>query len=453
MSAQVLSFTPDFPDDAMPPQNIEAEETILGGIFLDPEAIERIIDTLKPEDFYVNAHRLIYGSCLGLHYKNQPCDLMQVMNDLSDRGQLAAIGGKSKLAQLLDRTVTSINIDALAQIVIEKAISRRMIAVGADLQRLGWNQTEDLETRLDVAEQKVFALRQERSLLGSKRADELAEAAVKTFQQFEENAQLGSSAIATGFCDLDDLLGGGFKSGQLIIIGGRPSMGKTVFGCNLAYEIAASYRKHTLIFSLEMETSDIVTRFYSNLSGIDSTRLSLGNISITEWEKLTRAMDTLSKTPMTINDSPITSASEIRSKIRSTIAARKDLKLVVIDYLQLMVGGEDVNLATKLGEVTRQLKLIARECKVPIVLLSQLNRKVEERSDKRPKQSDLRDSGRIEEDADVILFPYRDEYYNPNTPDRGLMEIICTKQRGGRTGSIKLLFDGALSRIQSYAGF
>lgn len=452
MTAQVISFTPDSPDGAIPPQNIESEEAILGGILLDSASLERIIDILKPEDFYVNAHRLIYVSCLDLHRKNQPCDLMQVTNDLSDRGQLGAIGGKSKLTQLLDRTVTSINIDSLAQIVAQKATSRRLISVGSEIQRLGWDQTEDLELRLDTAEQKVFALRSERSGSATKKIKPLANLSTELYQEFEEAGRNGTTAVTTGFYDLDSLLGGGFNPGDLIVIGGRPSMGKSLLGFLLAYEVAAMHQKPTLIFSLEMDAHSVGRRFYSNLTGIEYSRLRQGTVSLSEWEEVSAAMNTLCQTPVFIDDSPKDSVIEIKSLIRSTIATHKGLNLVVIDYLQRMVTGSEVNLATKIGEVTNQLKSIALECKVPIVLLSQLNRKVEERNDKRPKQSDLRDSGRIEEDADVILFPYRDEYYNPDTPDRGLMEIICTKQRNGATGSIKLLCDTTFSRLQNYAG-
>lgn len=452
MSAQVLSFTPDSPDGAIPPQNIEAEEAILGGILLDPEAIGRVIDVIQPDDFYVKAHRLIYSSCSDLYCKSQPCDLLQVMNDLSDRGQLAAVGGKSKLAQLLDRTVSAINIDALARIVVQKATSRRMIAVGNEIQRLGWNQAEDLDWRLDAAEQKVFALRSERSGLSSAKIKSPTDLSVELYQEFEEAARSGTTAITTGFFDLDTLLGGGFNPGDLIIIGGRPSMGKSLLGFVLAYEVAATHQKPTLIFSLEMDARSVGRRFYSNLAGIEYSRLRQGNISLSEWDKVSLAMKRFSETPVFIDDSPKDSALEIKSKIRSTIATYKGLNLVVIDYLQRMVTGSDANLASKIGEVTNQLKSIALECQVPIILLSQLNRKVEDRNDKRPKQADLRDSGRIEEDADVVLFPYRDEYYNPDTPDRGLMEVICTKQRNGATGSIKLLCNTTFNRIQNYAG-
>ena len=453
MQANVINFR-DGGFDALPPQNIEAEEGILGGILVDSNALERVVDTIAPEDFYVNAHRLIFEAALELYRTLIPCDLMTLSSLLSDRGQLEAIGGRSKLTQLVGRTVSAVNIDAIAKIVVEKAVSRKLIAVGNEIAALGWDQTESLESRLDKAEEKVFAVSSEHRTHSSKNSPEpTSESVARVYSQFEHMAANGAPpSIATDFYDLDKMLHGGFYPGDLIVIGGRPSMGKSLLGCTLAYQVAATHKKATLIFSLEMDTDSIIRRFFSNLTGIDSARLRQGDIAINEWDKVSAASSAIAQTRLFIDDSPKTSVAEIRSKIRSVVLKHGQLNLVVIDYLQMMVGGDESGLVARIGEATRQLKSIARECKVPIVLLSQLSRKVEERGEKRPKQSDLRDSGRIEEDADVILFPYRDEYYNPNTPDRGLMEIICTKHRNGATGTIKLLFDGTYSRLRNYAG-
>ena len=453
MSAQVLSFRDDSLQ-GLPPQNIEAEEAILGGILVDPHALERVIDMVVPEDFYINAHRLIFASAIELHRNLLPCDLMTISSLLTDKGQLEAVGGRGMLVRLVGCTVSAINIDAIAKIVVEKAVSRKLIAVGNEIVALGWDQIESLESRLDKAEEKVFAVSSEHRTDSSKNTPEpTGEIVARVYSQLENMAANGApSSVATGFYDLDKMLNGGFYPGDLIVIGGRPSMGKSLLGCTLAYNIADSSKKPTLIFSLEMDADSIVRRFYSNQALIDSGRLRQGNIAINEWGKISAASSAIAQTPVFIDDSPTTSASVIRSKIRATVLRHGELNLVVIDYLQMMVCGDEAGLPMRIGEVTRQLKSIARECKVPIVLLSQLSRKVEERSDKRPKQSDLRDSGRIEEDADIILFPYRDEYYNPDTPDRGLMEIICTKHRNGATGTIKLLFDGTYSRLRNYAG-
>lgn len=446
MSAQIYEFSPN-PEYI--PQNIEAEEAILGGILLDPNALERIIDILQPESFYINAHQIIYKTCLTLHKNGQPVDLITVANNLENRGVLATVGGRSRLAVLV-QVVSAINIDALAKIVETKATERALIAAGNEIVSLGKGTHEDLQFRLDAAEQKVFAL-QGRSRDNGK-PEMIVDVCTRIFCQIEELAQTGATpAINTGFYDLDSLLGGGFYPQDLIILGGRPSMGKSLVGCNLAYQVAFKYNAPTLIFSLEMDSESITRRYLSNLAGIESDRLRQGQVAEDEWDWLSQAVSTLSLLPIHIDDKACPSIYEIRSKVRKTISKYGQLKLVVIDYLQLMADSSDPRLVQRIGEITRQLKLLARECNVPIVLLSQLNRGVEERSNKRPLQSDLRDSGRIEEDADLILLCYRDEYYNPDTPDRNVMELICTKQRNGPTGTVKLLFEGKYSRLLNLA--
>lgn len=449
MSAQILDFTPSNPD-CLPPHNIEAEEAVLGGLLIDPDAMLRVVDLLQPEAFYLPGHGTIYRVCLELHTASEPVNLMTVASRLSDRSLLPQVGGKAKLAQLVDRTVSSVNIDALAKLIADKAVSRRMIAVGNEINRLGYDQISDLPTRLDEAEQKVFALRHQSQDVT--KPESVGDISIRVYQQMEHLANTGElPAIATGFYDLDELLAGGLYPENLIILGGRPSMGKSVIGCSIAYQVAAMYQMPTLIFSLEMSKDDIVRRFLSNLAGVEGDKLRQGKISSVEWENVASATETLESIPVFIDDSPCPSVQEIKSKVRSTISGHGGLKLVVIDYLQLMVDGTDHRLSQRLGEVTRQLKLLARECKVPIMLLSQLNRGVEERSDKRPMMSDLRESGRLEEDADVILFPYRNDYYFKDSPEPGIMEIACAKHRNGATGTVKLLFDGMYSRIRNLA--
>lgn len=447
MASNLVDF-PSADPPSLPPQNIDAEEAVLGGILLDPNAMLRVNEVLEPEAFYVHAHQLVYKACCALHSSHQPVDLQTVTNWLSDHELLSGVGGRIKMAQLLDRTVTSINVDALARLVAEKAISRRMMEVGLEIHALGWNQVDALDTRLDAAQQKVFALQQQRQQ--SNQPQPMSSISMRVFQQMEELAVTGvPRAIASGFYDLDNLLAGGFYPEDLIVLGGRPSMGKSLLACSMAYQVAAMHQMPTLIFSLEMSADAIVQRYVSNLAQIEATRLRQGKIRAGEWARVAQATDTLSQVPVLIDDTPCPSVEQIRSKVRATISQYKGLKLVVIDYLQLMVDGGDSRLVQRLGEITRQLKLLARECKVPILLLSQLNRGVEERSDKRPFQSDLRDSGRIEEDADLILFCYREQYYNPSTTERGLMEVICTKQRNGPTGTVKLLFDGAFNSLRN----
>ena len=453
MPAQVLNFSDDNFQGLLPPQNIEAEECLLGGIMLDPNAIERIADVIAPPDFYINAHRLIFEAALDLHKNLIPCDLMTISSVLSDRKQLEAVGGRTALARLVGRTVTSVNIDEYAKIIVEKSISRQLIKAGNEIAALGWDQKKDLSERVDESSAKILKVNSRILSSSSRKEPEpISEGAARVFAELEEMARNGKPpSIATSFYDLDVMLNGGFYPGDLIVIGGRPSMGKSLLGCTLAYKVAKSTTEPTLIFSLEMHADSIIRRFYSNFAEIDSGQLRQGRIATSEWNKVAIATGEISGVPVFIDDSPKTTVLEIRSKIRSILLKHGKLNLVVIDYLQMMVGGDEAGLASRIGEVTRQLKSIARECKVPIVLLSQLNRKVEERSEKRPKQSDLRDSGRVEEDADIILFPYRDEYYNPGSSDNGLMEIICTKHRNGATGTIKLLFEGTYSRLLNYS--
>lgn len=435
--------------DKLPPHNIEAEEAILGGIMFDPEAMGRIVDTLDAEAFYISAHGDIYQACLRLHNQARPIDLFTVTAWLSDHNLLEQVGGKSKLAQLADRTVTSVNIDALAALVQEKYLSRKLIEAGNDITKMGYDQSEPVSDRVNSAEAKIFAIGHKTK--SDNDLESLGDICVGVFQQIEQIANTGEKpGIPTGFYDLDALLGGLYP-GDLIVLGGRPSMGKSLLAHTLAYNIANLQDAPTVIFSLEMSKAQVVTRFLSNVSGIETTRLREGNLRSEDWQALSKALAIVTEVKVFINDSPCPTPYEIRSKVRQAIAKHGQLKLVVVDYLQLMADGSDARLVQKLGEITRQMKLLARECNVPIVVVSQLNRGVEERNNKRPILSDLRDSGRIEEDADVVLAVYRDEYYTPDTPERSIAEIICLKQRNGDTGTIKLLFDGALSCFRNLA--
>ncbi|GAC1490190.1 MAG: replicative DNA helicase [Chamaesiphon sp.] len=435
----------------LPPQNIEAEEAILGGILLDAMAIGRVVDILEPESFYISAHKDIYQACRHLHNQNKSTDLLSVTAWLSDHDLLEQIGGRSKLVQLLERTVSAINIDALAVLVQQKYLSRRLILAGNAITRIGYDQTKNIADRVDSAEQQIFAIRHQAK--NDSEPQMLSDICVGVFNQIEQIATTGNKpGIPTGFYDLDNFIGGLYP-GDLIVLGGRPSMGKSLLSHSLAYNVANLHDATTMIFSLEMSKQQLSTRFLSNLSGIETIRLREGNINSEEWELLSKAIGIVSEVNVLIDDSPCPSTYEIRSKARVAMAKYGQLKLIVVDYLQLMADGSDFRLVQKLGEITRQLKLLARECNVPIIVVSQLNRGVEERNNKRPTLSDLRDSGRIEEDADVVLAVYRDAYYNPNTPEPNLAEIICLKQRNGPTGTVKLVFDGALSRFRNLAAY
>ena len=436
-------------DDKLPPQNIEAEEAILGGILLDPDAVDRVIDTLCAEAFYLSAHKDIYQAALALHSKNKPTDLLSVINWLTDNGLLAKVGGRNKLATLVDRTVSAVNIDAFAELVMDKYLSRKLISAGNQIIQLGNDQSQLLPERLDIAEQKIFSLRHQSALDNEPKS--LDEICVKIHARLEALSEGNSpTGIPTGFYDFD-FITNGLQPGELIVIGGRPGMGKSAAAHQVAFYISQSQGFTTMIFSLEMSQEDIGTRLLSSESEIEMSYLKSGKITGSQWEKLASAFKTIAEIKLDIDSSSCPTPSEIRSKVRKAIAKGAEVKLVVIDYLQLMVDGADFRIVQKIGEITRQLKLLARECNLTVILISQLNRGVEDRTNKRPMLSDLRDSGRIEEDADLVLGLYRDEYYNPESSDRGLAELIILKHRNGATGTVKLLFDAQFTRFKNLA--
>ena len=559
---------------SLPPQNLEAEESILGGILLDPEALGRIIDLLVIDAFYVRAHREIYGAAVQLHQQGKPTDLMTISSWLQDHHQLEAIGGLEKLAQLAERTVSAVNIDRYAALVMDKYLRRQLIAAGQEIMELGYDTTLDLDTVLDEAEKKIFRLTQKRAQDG---LVALSETLIQTFTELEKLYQKTSTpGVETEFYDLDAMTGG-LQRSDLIILAGRPSMGKTGLGLNIAAKIAQKHRLPVAIFSLEMSKEQLALRLLAAEAEIDSNRLRTGHFSQTELEPLTLALANLSELPIYIDDTANITVMQMRSQVRRLQSEQKEpLGLVLIDYLQLMEGASD-NRVQELSKITRSLKGLAREINAPVIALSQLSRAVESRTNKRPMMSDLRESGclsgdtlvtladtgqrvaiqdlvnqsnfkvwaineqtmqlevaitsrafttgvkpifslktrlgrtikatanhqfltiegwkrldqlkigeyvalpdqnrvhwdaittvtkagseevfdltvpslhnfiandiivhnSIEQDADLIMMIYRDEYYNPDSVDRGIAEILITKHRNGPTGVIKLLF-------------
>ncbi|MBD2444802.1 replicative DNA helicase [Dolichospermum sp. FACHB-1091] len=445
--AEELSFQSDG-SNRLPPQNIEAEEEILGGILLDPEAIGRVSDRLVPEAFYISAHTIIYKAALRLHTQQKPTDLLSITNWLTDNDQLTRIGGRNKLATLVDRTVSAVNIDALAGLVMEKYLRRQLIKAGNEIVHLGYETETELPIVLDQAEQKVFNVTQEKPQSG---LVHIGDTLINTFQDIETRHQgIALPGIPCGFYDLDGMTSG-FQRSDLIIVAGRPSMGKTAFCLNLAHNIAAGYKLPVAVFSLEMSKEQLVQRLLASEAGIESSYLRSGRISQTQWEPLSRAIDKLSETPMFIDDTANITVTQIRSQARRLQAEQNgNLGLIVIDYLQLMEGAGD-NRVQELSRITRSLKGLARELSVPVLALSQLSRGVEARTNKRPMLSDLRESGSIEQDADIVMMLYRDEYYSPDTPDRGIAEVIIAKHRNGPTGTIKLLFDPQFTKFKNLA--
>ncbi len=585
--AQQLSFD-SLGSDRLPPQNIEAEEAILGGILLDPEAISRVWDRLLPEAFYISAHKAIYQAAQKLHSQGKPTDLLSVTAWLSDHDLLTRIGGKSKLAQLVDRTVSAVNIDALATLVMEKYLRRKLIQSGNEIVQLGYETQSELATVLDQAEQKVFSITQERPQQG---LIPLSDTLIYTFQDIENRHQgIALPGLPCGFYDLDAMTGG-FQRSDLIIVAGRPSMGKTSYCLNIAHNVAALHKLPVAIFSLEMSKEQLGQRMLASVAGIESNRLRAGRISQNEWEPLSHAIAVLSELPIFIDDTPNITVTEMRSQARRLQAEQGgEMGLILLDYLQLMEGSGD-NRVQELSKITRSLKGLARELNVPIIALSQLSRQVETRNNKRPMMSDLRESGcltgdslvrladtgvqvaiselagisdfavwalneatmqleravvsnafstgvkpvwrlqtrlghtiratgnhkfltihgwqrleqlqtgdrialnlrlstsdvdwdeivliqadgetevydltvpelhnfianniivhnSIEQDADLVIMLYRDSYYNPDSPDRNIAEIIIAKHRNGPTGTVKLLFEPNLTKFMNLA--
>jgi replicative DNA helicase len=426
------------------PTNIEAEEAILGGILIDPEAISRIAETLRADFFAITSHQIIYKAALDLFSQGKPTDLMTVTTWLADRDQLEKVGGQGKLAELVERTVSAVNIDQYVTLIEDKYLRRKLIEAGNEIVQLGYQTAMPLESVLDQSEQKIFGITQDRQQQDLVSIGETLIYTFKDIEQRHEGAIL--PGIKSGFYDLDHVTGG-FQRSDLIIVAGRPSMGKTSFSVSIAHNIAADKKLPVAIFSLEMSKEQLVQRLLSSEAKIESNRLRSGRVSQSEWEPLTAAIGTLSELPLFIDDSPNITVTEMRSKARRLQAEQGgSLGLILLDYLQLMEGGGD-NRVQELSRITRSLKGLARELNVPIIALSQLSRSVESRTNKRPMMSDLRESGSIEQDADLVIMLYRDEYYNPDTPDRGLAEIIITKHRNGPTGIVKLLFEPQYTRF------
>lgn len=432
-------------NNQLPPQNVEAEEAVLGGILLDPEAIARVEDILIPNCFYVKQYQIIYDFCLKLYRKGIPTDLLTVKTKLEDNGQLKKIGGIDKLVNLTDSVVSSVNIDRYAELVVSDYKRRQLIQVGHEITEAGYNKFEDLEDIFDRSEKSLFAVTQN-TKSDITFIDDLL---VRVFQDLEERIESGKlPGIATNFYDLD-MITGGLQKSDLVILAGRPSMGKTAFSLQISFEVAKQGLP-VAIFSLEMSAQQITTRFLCSESKVESLRLRTGQLRAGDQEKIYEAMNTLSQLPIAISEDMVSDVNSIANKCRQLKAKKGELGLIVVDYLQL-IGKNEQNRVQELSKITRGLKALARELDCPVLCLSQLSRNCESRNDKRPMLSDLRDSGAIEQDADLVLMLYRDEYYNTDSEDRGLAELIIAKHRNGATGSMKLQFNPEVSTFYNLA--
>ncbi len=424
----------------VPPQNVEAEAAVLGALLLDKDTIIKVADLLISDDFYRTDHALIYESMLGLFEKRVPIDLVTLTEKLESQKQLDQVGGSSYLASLVNGVSTVANVVHYANIVREKSILRRLISAAGSITELGFSEIEEVSKVMDQSEQLLFAVSQK--YLKDKFIpikDVLAEAFDRIDKIHRDKGSL--RGVPTGFKDLDLKLAGLQKS-DLIIIAARPSMGKTSLVMNIAENIAVEDKIPVGIFSLEMSKEQLVERLLSSQSGIDSWKLRTGNLSDEDFPKIGYAMGILSEAPLFIDDSPVATVMEIRAKARR-LQMEQGLGLIIIDYLQLMEGtrhGSDSNRVQEISEISRSLKTLARELEVPVVALSQLSRAVESRQPKIPMLSDLRESGSIEQDADVVMFIYREDYYDKDTDRKGITDILIRKHRNGPTGEVELFF-------------
>lgn len=441
----------DYSLHKIPPQNIEAEQSILGGILLDNLAINNVLELLDVTDYYSEAHRKIFSALIDLAEKSEPCDLITLSNILRDRRQIEDVGGMAYLASLVDNVPSAANIEYYSKIVKEKAVLRKLIGASTEILNKSYASVSDVEQVLDEAEHSIFEISQNKIKPSFFPLKDLIKDSFKTIEQLFEKKSL-ITGVATGYNDLDKLTSG-LQNSDLIIVAGRPSMGKTAFALNMAQNAAIGTDIPVAIFSLEMSKEQLSMRMLASEAKVDSQRLRKGFLGETDWPKLTTAAGKLSDAPIFIDDTPAISVLEMKAKTRR-LKAEKGLGLIVLDYLQLMRGKDtSAPREQEISEISRSLKSLAKELNVPIVALSQLNRQVEARTDKRPQMADLRESGAIEQDADVILFIYRDEVYNKSedNPEKGFAEIIIGKQRNGPTGKVKLTFLKDYTRFEDHA--
>ena len=433
----------------VPPANLEAEQSVLGGILLEPGSLDGIADILKPEDFYHEAHEKIYLTMLELYQRREPVDLVTVTALMADRELLDAVGGPGFLASLSDNVGSAANIEYWAAIVHEKSILRRLITCAHQIAGECYEPVSDVAEFLDEAENRIFTIAETRMRQGFFPLNNLVEKEISLLESLYGRQEM-TTGVASHFRDLDRYTAG-LQNSDLIILAARPSMGKTALALNIAYNVAHHSKLPVAIFSLEMSKEQLVRRLLSAIGRIDASRLRRAFLTNDQWTELTRAAGELMDCPILIDDTPAVTALEVRAKCRR-LRRDKKLGLVLIDYLQLMRGRRDfTSREQEISEISRSLKALAKELDVPVVALSQLNRRVEERPNKRPVLSDLRESGAIEQDADVILFIYRDEVYRKDSPDKGVAEIIVGKQRNGPTGSFKLHFSSQFTRFDDFA--
>jgi len=440
----------------LPPHSVEAEQSLLGGLLIDNESTDKVADVITSKDFYRHDHSIIYQHIIRVIESNQPADIVTVAESLEKNDELAAIGGLAYLGLLAENTPAAANIRGYAQIVRERSIMRNLVQVGSDIAESAYSpQGRDAQQLLDESEAKIFQIADDgmRAAIGFENIQHLLPKVIKGVEKRMENKG-NISGVATGYTDLDNLTSG-LQPGELIVLAGRPSMGKTALALNIAENVAIDQKLPVAIFSMEVSSEQLTTRLIGSVGKVDAKKLRSGqDLDDDDWEKLTDSLGQLNDAPIFIDQGGALNSYELRARARRLQRQEGQLGLIVIDYIQLMSaagGRQNENRATEVSEISRSLKSLAKELNVAIVALSQLNRSLESRPDKRPMLSDLRESGAIEQDADVILFIYRDDQYNEDSPDKGLAEIIISKQRNGPTGKIKLTFLGQYTRFENYA--
>ncbi|MCM1129694.1 MAG: replicative DNA helicase [Alistipes senegalensis] len=439
-----------------PPHSIEAEQSVLGGLLLDNAAWDRIADLLGPEDFYRFDHRLVFQHIARLIAASRPADVITVYESLSGIGKADEVGGLSYLNALAQNTPSAANIRHYAQIVRDRSVLRRLITVSDEIAGLAFQpQGKEVKKILDEAESRIFSIAEEgaRGVQGfSEIRPLLAQVVERVDELYNRENKNDVTGVPTGFLDLDRKTSG-LQPGDLIIVAGRPSMGKTAFSVNIGEHVAIESGLPVAIFSMEMSGTQLAMRMIGSVGRLDQHKLRTGQLAEDDWPRLTYAIQKMNDAQIYIDETPALSSDSLRSGARRLARQCGKLGLIIVDYLQLMSpnsAGE--NRSTEIGEMSRGLKALAKELACPVIALSQLNRSVEQRPNKRPQMSDLRESGSIEQDADLILFIYRDEVYNPDSPDKGTAEIIIAKQRNGPIGEVRLTFSGQYTKFDNYSG-
>ncbi|MBK7016828.1 MAG: replicative DNA helicase [Sulfuritalea sp.] len=459
--AQVRAFNPPQQLDSqvaalkLPPHSIEAEQSLIGGLLIDNAAWDRIGDVVRETDFYRDDHRRIFRHIGKLIQNGRPADVVTVYESIEASNEVDQTGGLGYLGEIANATPSAANIRRYAEIVRERGILRQLVTVGDEIAGNALNPAgREVKALLDEAEQKIFRIAEagNRNNAGFVAIQPLLGEVVERMETLlARDNPSDITGVATGFVDLDKMTSG-LQPGDMIVVAGRPSMGKTAFAMNIAEHVGVDQRLPVAIFSLEMSGPQLATRFLSSVGRIDQSKLRTGRLTDDEWDRMTVALGKLHEAPIHIDETGAINSTDLRARARRLHRQFGKLGLIVIDYLQLMSANRDnENRATEISEISRSIKALAKELQVPIIALSQLSRKVEERNDKRPLMSDLRESGAIEQDADIILMMYREEYYKPDTQDKGTAEAIIGKHRNGPVGTVRLTFLGEYTRFENHA--